>query len=214
MSVFSRPLTALAALAAALGSGGCCSLATLFCGPDRSRWVSRDYRTPEAAVASFLEAIRRDRPDVVYESLSEAAKTRYGLPGVFESTVAWERLKREISGLHLAGTATVSAPTTEPDGRTRFDLRVAGRTLVAWLVEQPFWEVWYALEGADGLESAGRFVDQSTLADMLVVQSEEEMAVVAHVRDDLLPELSKRQIREVRVGRMWKVDELQGLSDP
>lgn len=210
MVVFLRPLVGVLATASLLGANGCCGIASFFCGPDKSRWVSRGYRTPQEAIASLLEAIGRDRPDVIYEALSESAKTRYGLPGVVESTVAWEHLKREVTGLHMAGSANVSAPYREPDGRVRFDLAVAGRTLVAYAVEQPFWEVWYTLDSVEGIERDGRFVDARTLAKILVVRSADEMTIDARLADIVLPEAA--QIREVRVGKMWKIDEIVGLN--
>lgn len=60
----------LAAVALLLPLSGCCSLSRLFCGPDKSPWVPIDYSTPEATVRVLLEAIRRDEPSVVYESLA------------------------------------------------------------------------------------------------------------------------------------------------
>jgi len=214
MPVFFRCLAGLLAGSSALSASGCCSLAAFFCGPDRTRWVAPDYREPDRALATFLEAVRRDRPDVVYESLSEQAKVRYGVPGVMETTLAWERLKQEVSGLHLLGTATVTTLGPQPDGRVSFQLSVAGRSATAWVVEQPFWEVWWL--GADGYDRAGRFVRRSDLAEMLVVQTEDEAVLDARVRDPkvMLPDLRKDQVRELRVGIMWKVDELSGLTDP
>ncbi|MEZ5965175.1 MAG: hypothetical protein R3F56_15180 [Planctomycetota bacterium] len=216
MSVFSRVLYVLVALPSALASAGCCGLATYFCGPDRSRWVSRDYATPEAAIATLLEAIRRDMPDAVYQSLSEAAKDRYGIPGVVETTVAWQRLKREVPGLHMMGTATTSAPTIEADGRARFEHHVAGRTFTTLVVQQAYWDISYVKPGADGLERQGRFVTPRRLSSILVVDENHdgEVIVITRVEDPLLPQLDKTQIREVRIGYTWRVDEIRGLDAP
>ena len=214
MPVFTRTLATALGLVVLLPTGGCCTIASLLCGPDRSRWVSREYRTPDAALATFLEAIRRDQPVFIHESLSEKAKQRYGLPGVLESTVAWERLKREITGLHLAGNATLSAPIKELDGRIRYDLAVSGRNLTVRLVEQAFWEICFTNEIDGEIEREGRYVDAKTLMRMLVVQQAQEPGLAATIRHSSLPELAPIQVREMRLGYVWKVDEVTGLTDP
>ena len=213
MPVFTPGVRQALALATLLPTAGCCTIARLFCGPDKSPWVAPDYRTPDAALATFLEAIRRDRPDVISEAMSEAWKQRHGIAGVFETTVAWERLKRQVTGLHLAGNAEISSPAPETDRRVRYELSVAGRTLTVRLVEQAFWELCYSLKRDDQLERAGRFVDTKTLARMLVVQQIEDPGMAITIRDALFPELTPLQVREVRVGYAWKVDEIEGLTD-
>jgi hypothetical protein len=212
MPVFTTAIRLGGALLATLPAGGCCTLAKLFCGPDKSRWVAQDFSTPQAALATFLEAIRRDQPIIIHKALSEAAKQRHGVTGIVESTIAWERLKREVTGLHLAGEADVGQPVRETDRRMRYDLAVAGQTLTVRLVEQAFWSLSYTQEGSDELEQAGRFVPASALRKMLVLQGTDEPGVAALVRDGTLPELTPAQLRELRIGYMWKVDELVGLA--
>ncbi len=112
-----------------------------FCGPDQGRWVVRDYRTPESALETFLEAVRREHTQTIAEALSEDAKRAYGLTGIFETTLAWERLKTEVPGLHLLGEAAVPPLQPSGDGRWRATLTVAGQVIDLWLVEQPFWDV-------------------------------------------------------------------------
>ena len=198
MPVFTPTLAAALGVVVLLPTGGCCTIASLLCGPDKSRWVPREYRTPDEALATFLEAIRRDQPVFIHESLSEKAKQRNGLPGVLETTVAWERLKREVTGLHLAGDATLSAPIREPDGRVRYDLAVSGRSLTVKLVEQAFWELGYTNEPDGEIEREGRFVDDQTLTRMLVVQQAREPGLAATIRDPSVPELAPTQVREMR----------------
>ncbi len=70
------PRLALLAVILALPAPGCCTLARLFCGPDDSEWVQIDYKTAPAALATFMEAIRRDDCRVIYDSLGEALKRR------------------------------------------------------------------------------------------------------------------------------------------
>ena len=73
-----RPrLLALALLAAPIAtSSGCCTMARLFCGPDRTPWISIDFRSPEHTTRTLLEALRRDDAEVVYACLSDAYRRR------------------------------------------------------------------------------------------------------------------------------------------
>lgn len=200
------------AAALALASlGGCCTIAGWFCGPDRSRWVSQRYETPDAALTTFLEAIRRDRPDVVCESLSERAKQNYGLAGVLECAVAWERMKAEVPGLHLAGDAERSELEVESDGRRRCELHAAGGNHITVLLrEQPYWELTWL--GRDGdLRRAGRFVSESEFRALLAVGGDLEVTVDARVTDELLPTLEPARIRSLQLGHEWKIDDIEGL---
>lgn len=129
-----------AALALVLPAPGCCSLARLFCGPDRSPWVSIDYRTPELAARTLLEALRRDEPEVVYASLSHAYRDRLGLDQA-TTVLAWERVRASNPGLHVAGYAEVPPATALAPDRARVALRIEGRRVDLDLVRQRKWEV-------------------------------------------------------------------------
>src|SRR5690606_34397781 len=154
--------------------------------------------------------IRRDKPKVIYEALSESAKDRYGL-GVVEGAIAWEKLRSEVTGLHLAGSARVLGTAREPDGRVRFELELAGRRFTLRVVEQPFWEVSWTDPDDGTPRRAGKFVADRQLRSMLVVQNEDEPALAFTVRDPLLPDVRATQLREGRFGRMWKIDEIEGF---
>ena len=169
----------------------------------------RDYRTPESALETFLEAVRREHTPTIAEALSEDAKRAYGLTGIFETTLAWERLKTEVPGLHLLGEAVVPPLQPTGDGRWRATLTVAGQVIDLWLVEQPFWDVHFRVEGEAGLERAGSYITDRAFQAMLLVQSDLETTIDARVRDPRLPGLEPGQVRELRLGHDWKVDRFE-----
>lgn len=148
-----RPSTAATALAllCTLPLGGCCSLARLFCGPDRSPWVQIDHSTPQATVQTLVEAIRRDAPDVVYDCLAATYRERLRLDSS-AMAVAWQQLKAAVPGLHLAGYAEVQAPVRADTDTAEFVLKVEGRPLRVRLAREAQWELHY--RRPDG--SAGR----------------------------------------------------------
>jgi hypothetical protein len=192
---------------------GCCSLAAWWCGPDRSRWVSVDYTTPRLALDTFLEAIRRDRPIEVVESLSETLKERLGLAGIAEGTIAWQRL-RETGPIHLLGSARVERRTDQADGGVRFDLAVAGREFAVVVRRSAYWHV--AFTGRDGdperLERHGSYVSPEALARMLAVNADPDTVIDLRLDSSKLPVLEEGRVREVRAGYEWKVDELIGIE--
>lgn len=129
---------------------GCCSLARLFCGPDRSTWVSERYDTPPATVATFLEAIRRDDPEVVVTCLSAGLRARHHLDAL-TAQLGWQQLRDQTPGLHLAGYATIPAPTSCTDDAATFVLDVEGRSLRLDLVRETFVEIlWRRPNGSLG----------------------------------------------------------------
>jgi hypothetical protein len=130
----------LLSLAAALPASGCCSLARFFCGPDRTPWVSVDYTTPERAARTLLEAIRRDEPEIVYRSLSNAYRQQNQLDQA-GAVLAWQRLREQNPGLHVAGYAEVPAATPLGPDRARIEVDVEGNRIEIVLVRQRKWEV-------------------------------------------------------------------------
>jgi hypothetical protein len=104
----------------------CCSLATLFCGPDRSEWFSESYRTPSRG-----RDVQGGRPEadkgVIFSALSGGFLERHGI-GTIEVAAAWETLEKQAP-LHMLGQAEVSGPTEEPDGRLCFLLTISGHEL-------------------------------------------------------------------------------------
>lgn len=211
MRDFSRAASTLLALLP-LTASGCCGIAAYFCGPDKSEWVSRDFRDPPAALATFLEALRRDHIETIYLCLSEPLKARHGLTGHVHATIAWERIKERAPSIHVLGSAQIEAQQVEPDGRVRFDLSVAGRRLQVHLRSQTFWEVAYAKSADASVERAGRFVEPRKFDKMLLIKTTDfdETVLSANIDDPILPKLTPGQLREVRLGVMWKVDAISG----
>src|SRR5262245_2446000 len=116
----------LALLLGLLPQAACCSLARLFCGPDKTPWVSVSYDEPRLALATFLEALRRDDALVVYRSLSRGFCARNHLDAPTLGVV-WDRLHEQIPYLHLAGYLPVpDKPVRETARRVTYELDVDG----------------------------------------------------------------------------------------
>jgi hypothetical protein len=145
----SIPLLAVLVLPCA----GCCSLARLFCGPDRTEWVSIDHSTPEKAVRTLLEALRRDDPQRVYDSLSSAHRQRLGLDSL-TTLLAWERVREEHPYLHVAGYAEVPPARLLGPDSARVELSVEGQPVVIDLVRTLQWTVRYRRPAVDPNDSA------------------------------------------------------------
>ncbi|MFY9344053.1 MAG: hypothetical protein WAT39_16305 [Planctomycetota bacterium] len=121
-----RPWSSLLAIACLLPAAGCCSLARLFCGPDRSPWISVDYRTPEATVRTLLEALRRDQPEVLYECLSDAYRRKLEIDEITFQLV-YPKLREQNPGLHVAGYAEVPAAERLGPDRALVRLQIEGQ---------------------------------------------------------------------------------------
>lgn len=137
-----RPLPLLLLCSSMLPLQGCCSLARLFCGPDRSPWISVRYDTPERAVATLLEAIRRDEPQIVYLSLADEYRKRLGLDAAI-AQLAWAKLREENPGLHVVGYAEVPPPTRLADNGATFELQIEGTRVDVEVVRESLWEIRY-----------------------------------------------------------------------
>lgn len=199
-----RFLPALTSAVLAGSLGGCCTLARLWCGPDRTRWVPISFETPAAALATFQEAVRRDAPLEIYRSLSEGFKRRLGVGGAVEAAVAWRKITEETTGVHLLGTAQVSEPVSLASDRVRYVLSVAGHRLAVELVRQEYLSFRY-VENGDEIP-AGLYV--ADLSRYLRVQG--RTFSIRAPADLQLPEnLPLERLREVGAGVEWKVDALE-----
>lgn len=205
--------------------GGCCSLAGLVCGPDRSDWVQKDYRSPEAALRTVMEALRRDDRRALFEGMSENLKVQLGVPGSFEVDLAIEKMRERVPGLHLLGTADVGEPTEvrldpeTPPLEVSYPLSIAGKTFVLAFVRQPFWEVsWVDAEGRR--QRKGAFLSpRSRLSDVFWPRVTEEGAAgwVARPRAQVPEQLlgldggppSVEGLEAFEVGQEWKLDDLR-----
>src|SRR5262245_6051001 len=99
-----HPAAVALALCAVAPLSGCCTLARLFCGPDRSPWVPISCETPRATLQTFLEAVRRDSPAQAYQCLARSFLERNHWD-VLVLTAFWQELHRQQPGLHLFGYA-------------------------------------------------------------------------------------------------------------
>jgi hypothetical protein len=194
-----------------LANAGCCTMARLFCGPEQDRWVSVGFTTHRAALDTLLEAIRRDNSDVVFRCLSEDFKRRWQVLGRVEAAVVWERLKDEVTGIHLLGYADVHGPELPADSRARYVLEVAGHRIGVELVRQAYWEV--VREDADGPFEDGEYVRD--LAPYLSIRpSEDQRSVQVLVAPPPLdPPLDTAALVRVGVGTEWKVDAIERLPE-
>jgi hypothetical protein len=132
-----RSWLSLAALALTLPQAGCCSLARLFCGPDRTPWVSVDYSTPERAVRTLLEALRRDEPEIVYLSLTDDCRREMKLDNATVKLI-WPEFREQNPYLHVAGYAEVPPVTRTSPDRAEVVLDIEGHRLQVRLRRELF----------------------------------------------------------------------------
>ena len=128
-----------------LSLSGCCSLARFFCGPDKTPWISQRFDTPQRTVQTLFEAVRRDEPEAVYLCLGEGYRRQLGLDSL-TLQLAWERIREQNPGLHVAGYTDV--PPGEPlapgdPDRARVTVDVAGTLVDIDLERQAYWELRY-----------------------------------------------------------------------
>lgn len=189
--------------------GGCCSLASLFCGPDSSDWVSVSYATHRDTVTTFLEAVARDNARIICESLTIPYKRRLGIPGCFEAALAWEKLKEQTTGIHLLGDAEVSEPEIESPTRANYRLEIAGNRIDVAVVRLSKIGVRYQRSNSE--EPQERYV--TALAPHIELIREDFEARVELVIDQLdLPEdIAAEDIVGVFATHTWKID---SLSEP
>jgi hypothetical protein len=192
-----------------LALASCCDLALLLCGPDRSRWVRIGYETPEQALATFLEAVRRDQVGIIYESLATEFKVAHGVPGQLEAEIAWRRMQDEVSGAHLLGSAEAHEVWRTAD-RCRYELRVAGQRFHLDLVRTALALVRYRTAGGEDLYG----MPIESVGDHTAIQHDGlEATAVLTVSDLVLPDgLRAADILEVCATHEWKVAELRALD--
>ncbi|MDP6929948.1 MAG: hypothetical protein QF412_09635 [Planctomycetota bacterium] len=212
MSRSRRDFPAILALAATLpllSAGGCCTFTRLWCGPDDSRWISRSFRTPKKALSTFLEAIRRDQPKVIYDCLGEDFKRRQNLPGPMHAALGWQKIKEQTPAIHLLGTAAIKPHDPETPDRRSFTLSVSGHLIKIELLRQAFVELRYE-EGPGMVVPEGVYV--SSLAHHLrtqqastdfVIQPPPKLGIPADLRVD--------QIHEITAGHDWKIHVIEEL---
>lgn len=195
--------------ALALPQAGCCGVARWLCGPDASDWVSVSFLTPDEAVRTFLEAIRRDQPDVVSLSLSQGFKARNRLDGM-TARLAFQELVAQNPGLHLVGYATVRPGQDVGPGRKRFRLEVHGYELELEVARAAYWSVTYERERGRG--EAGSYVGslQETVAIDATEDGTQQVLRLAPLTFPLVgfEAIRPEQVVRAEAGHEWKVDGL------
>jgi len=132
-----RPLNALALAALCTIPGGCCSLARLWCGPDQSPWFDPGYATPQQAVTTVLEGVKRDRTQVLFESMTPELRAEMGLPTVMEEEIFRQRIGEEAPYLFMLGYADPGDPIMTAPDLARFEFDVEGRPVTLTFLRQP-----------------------------------------------------------------------------
>jgi len=180
-------------------------MARLFCGPDRSEWVPIAFTTPKATMKTLLEAIRRDNPDVVFRCLGDDYKRTHGGTETVGFSVAWDRLKAETPGLHLAGYAVIPEPSVRVDGKVLYRLDVEGHPIEIELARQHFYEV------GDQSWPVPDLARYAKIRNLQPDQNDAERALI----DLALPfspgrkSVSLEQIERAGIGSEWKVAALR-----
>ncbi len=184
----------------------------LFCGPDKSPWISVSYDTHRQALDTFREAARRDDSRVGFQCFSRSFKRRNGIRGSFEFAVFWEKLK-EQAPIHLLGNAEVEGPTEERGGRVRYVLERAGYRIEVFLIEQIYTEIAYYM---DGEIIEGGDYPRSLAPHVRVVRNAADETFTARIEVEAevdLEDLDLSKVHRAGVGRQWKIDHV-GLENP
>ncbi len=166
-------------------------------------------------MATFLEAVRRDRPDVVYGCLSESLCKERGLDGMVMAA-AWDRLREQTPGLHLLGFATVPLQAVQKGaGICVYEIQAEDTRLTFELVRENYWELRYA--GTDGRvrESSTRLDEASYQALVLAepaapdpIDDLPQTRVGLAQRTTVHPgvhALSQSGVEGLGLGREWKI---------
>lgn len=198
----------------------CCSLARLFCGPDKSEWVSVRFDTPELAVRTFLEALRRDDPSVVYKCLSEPFRAELGIDQD-TAVVIWPKLRDRYPGLHVAGYAEVPDAKRVGANAAVVDLEIEGQPFQVELIRQCQWQVRFRREGLTGPKAIGEFGKQAgNAADLLNVtpiMDDPPMSMVSlngrRVIHYGVEELSADSIESIVLEHTWRINGFPPLDE-
>lgn len=192
---------------------GCCSLARLFCGPDRSEWVQIDHSTPAKTVRTLLEAIRRDEPEIVYDALASEFKESMKLDRDI-ARLAWQRIKEQTPGIHLAGYAEIPEPVPTADLGATVVLDVEGKALRIDLVRESVWEIEYTKDDGSRGDAARRQASWNTVVTLEPIADSDPDSSRLTIGPVVFPHEGQgavplEQIHRVELVRRWKVARLQ-----
>jgi hypothetical protein len=203
-----RPWLLLAlAQVAVLPLAGCCTIARGLCGPDRSPWVQVDFATPESTARTFLEALRRDDPDVVYQCLAHDCRKRLGIDGM-TTQLGWAEVRRQYPYLHVAGYAAVPAATRLGPDRARLRLDIEGTMVDVDLVRQAKWEVRYRRADGSLYEPGALVADASAVAAVAADPTDERSTLQLQplrFRHDGVDAVPLADVEFAGLVRQWKV---------
>ncbi len=196
---------------------GCCSLSRFFCGPDRTPWVSVRYETPQLAVKTLLEALRRDDWEIVCLSLSQAYQQRLGLDQM-TARVVGPRIREQNPGLHVAGYAEVPEPTLLDPDHASVTIDVQGTPIEIHLVRQRSREVRFR-------RPDGSIADQGALLESFVghariepVDRDQDLSRLVleplQFYHDGLEVVPVEALEHMALTSRWKVDDLRVLEHP
>jgi hypothetical protein len=194
-----------------------------FCGPDRTGYTTIAFDSPSDCLATFLGAVRRADPAVVYRCLDSAFVQERGLDGILVEA-AWERLSDETPQLHLLGHAQLGKDNLLVAGdHARALFRLAGAALQVDLIRRPYWEIRYRT--ADGRsQEHSALMDEADLCMRLKIEERGRDPIddvpQSNVRIGPLPLLhpgleafTVAQLDSVAMGREWKIVGLK-VQDP
>ncbi len=187
--------------------GGCCaisqSLTGLFCGPRKDPWVTQAFDTPSAALATFLGAVARDDLKAIYLTLGHALKKHLEI-GEVEFQVAWEKIKADTPGIHLADQADITSSREVSTTRHSFTLTmntVPSVVIEIGVARQNYWSIISKADGSDRVITNGEVV--ASLGTHLKVRPE---GILVTMPGPSIPGLTPSEILSVTAAREWKID--------
>ncbi len=202
------PMTLLLLLAA--GSpilGSCCLLVRP---PDARELLATGFRSPEQTFRTFQIGWRANEPDLERRCFSEDFRERNRVSRLNYREFR-ERLVAEQPLLRLGiADAKLDGPAEVRGDRALLRATSHGRHLVLQLVLDDFAEVFAGEERVldDGLDF-GQHTKREKLPD-----GRERLWGYVDLPTDLPKDSSARTISELRLGREWKIDDLQLTDNP
>lgn len=202
-----RPWPILLAAASTMPLGGCCALARGLCGLDTTPWVSVDFQSPEAATRTFLEALRRDDPEVVYACLARDCRKELGIDGV-AAQLAWPQIRAQYPYLHVAGYAATPPATRLGPDAARVRIEVEGNAVELELVRQTKWEVRYRRADGSLYEPGAPVADVSQQIGLAAAAEDERSTLTLQpltFRHDGIESVPLDALEFAGVVREWRI---------
>lgn len=211
-----RHSLALLALPVILPLQSCCTIFGLFgCGTGvpiaKISWDS-----PRESLDTLLAAIRASDVKVIYEALSEGFKQANGFDGL-GFAIAWEKLRDQVPGLHLAGDAEIveEGPgrdaTGQPiNGRYRYLLDAHGYRFEVEFGRRAYWELAAKDPNSGETQVLGTYVrDLDDHVDVAGIKG----AVNARIKSPELVGLDAETFRNLKIGWAFKVRKIARVAD-